>query len=119
MICRPVVAVEHDKVHPAPVKGIKPGRHLPIRHRPFPGGGTLPVVIRVMVPQDMIPGALEGVPYLEEAKVFLLGNTEVTQLKNEINFLTLHLLNEHPQAVIGIVHHILVNVRNDPKPQRP
>ena len=30
-----------------------------------------------------------------------------------------HLLNEHPQAIIGIVHHILVNVRNDPKPQRP
>ena len=89
MIRGPVVAVEHDKMHPTPVKGIKPGRHLPIRHRPFPGGGTLPIVIRVMVPQDVILGPLEGVPNLEEAKVFLLGNTEVTQLKNEINLLTL------------------------------
>jgi hypothetical protein len=29
------------------------------------------------------------------------------------------MLNEHLQAVIGVVHYIFVNVRNDPKPQRP
>ena len=116
MICGPVVAVEHDKMHSTPVKGIKPGRHLPIRHRPFPGGGTLSIVIRVMVPQNVIPGPLEGVPYLEEAKVLLLRNTEVTQLQNEINFLARHVLDEHPQPIVGVVHDILVNIRDDPEP---
>ena len=104
------------QVQPAPVKGIKPGRHPPIGHRPFPGGGTLPIVIRVMVPQDVILGPIEGVPYLEEAKVLLLGNTEVTQLQNEINLLPPHLLDEHPQPIVGVVHDILMNVRDDPEP---
>ena len=116
MICGPVVAIEHNKMHSTPVKGIESGRHPPIGHRPFPGGGTLPIVIRVMVPQDVILGPLEGVPNLEEAKVLLLGNTEVTQLQNEINFLARHVLDEHPQPIVGVVHDILMNVRDDPEP---
>ena len=119
MVRRPVVSIEHDEMHPAPVKGIKPGRHIPVLHRPFPGRGSLPVVIGIMVPQDVIPRPVEGVPDLHEAQIALLRHTKVPELNDEIHLLGLHPVDEHPQAIVRIVHDVLVNIRNDPKLQRP
>jgi hypothetical protein len=71
-----------------------------------------------VIPQHVVAGSRKRIPDIEEPFVTILWHTEITDLDNEINLGHLHLIHKDSEAIIRIVHNILVNIGDDPKTER-
>ena len=66
----------------------------------------------------MVASTLERIPDFEERLVALLRHAKVSQLQDEIDIALLHIIDERAQALIRIVHDVLVDIGDQSEPQR-
>jgi hypothetical protein len=105
----PIIGVEHDEMNSAKVEGVEPGRHSPERHRMLP---LIPEV-GVVISEDMKLWAGEGFEKIDKASVRRSGRAEISHLNDRIDLFLGHGGDKCPQAVIGIVHDVFVDIGDD------
>src|SRR5262249_35850669 len=108
-----VVPVEHDEMHASIVEGI-----IALRH-PQEGEGLLAAEtsVHVVITQHVIARAWECPPDVHETLVALNRSAEVTHLEDELDPFGLHSLDESSEALLAIVHDVLMDIGNQAKPQ--
>jgi len=109
-----VISIKNHDVYSFLVKGVVRVWH------PQKSGCLLPRVstIHIVVPEYMKSWSVECSPAFQESSIAIIGSAEIAKLANEVGLCLIHFFRKSADALASIMHDILMNIRNKPKPQR-